>query len=160
MNFSRSKANVFTQHFTHLFTTPQFHIPRWEWVERNREKQTQKKKKKLDREQWYQETPRAEQLAYNKKASSVMERKRQWHPTPVLLPGESHKMEEPGRLQSMGSLRVRHNWATSLSLFTFMCWRRKWQPTPVFLSGESQAWGSLVGCHLCCCTESDTTGVT
>ena len=24
-------------------------------------------------------------------------------------------MEEPGRLQSMGSLRVRHNWATSLS---------------------------------------------
>ena len=25
-------------------------------------------------------------------------------------------MEEPGRLQSMGSLRVGHNWATSLSL--------------------------------------------
>ena len=29
-------------------------------------------------------------------------------------------MEEPGRLQSMGSLRVRLDWATSLSLFTFM----------------------------------------
>ena len=42
-------------------------------------------------------------------------------------------MEEPGRLQSMGSLRVRHDCATSLSLFTFMHWRRKWQPTPVFL---------------------------
>ena len=28
-------------------------------------------------------------------------------------------MEEPGRLQSMGSLRVRRDWATSLSLFTF-----------------------------------------
>ena len=41
-------------------------------------------------------------------------------------------MEEPGRLQSMGSLRVGHNWATSLSLITFMHWRRKWQPTPVF----------------------------
>ena len=27
--------------------------------------------------------------------------------------------EEPGRLQSMGSRRVRHDWATSLSLFTF-----------------------------------------
>ena len=27
-------------------------------------------------------------------------------------------MEEPGRLQSMGSLRVGHEWATSLSLFT------------------------------------------
>ena len=32
--------------------------------------------------------------------------------------------EEPGRLQSMGSLRVRHDWATLLSLFTFMHWRR------------------------------------
>ena len=27
--------------------------------------------------------------------------------------------EEPGRLQSMGSLRVGHDWATSLSFFTF-----------------------------------------
>ena len=27
--------------------------------------------------------------------------------------------EKPGRLQSMGSQRVRHDWATSLSLFTF-----------------------------------------
>ena len=47
-------------------------------------------------------------------------------------------MEEPGRLQSMGSWRVGHDWATSLSLFTFMHWRKKWQPTPVFLPGESQ----------------------
>ena len=29
------------------------------------------------------------------------------------------RMEEPGRLQSMGSLRVGHDWATSLSIFTF-----------------------------------------
>ena len=50
-------------------------------------------------------------------------------------------LEEPGRLQSMGSLRVGHNWATSLSLFTFMHWRRKWQPTPVFFPGESQGQG-------------------
>ena len=49
--------------------------------------------------------------------------------------------EEPGGLQSMGSLRVRHDWATSLSLFTFMPWRRKWQPTPVFLPGGSQGQG-------------------
>ena len=54
--------------------------------------------------------------------------------------------EKPDGLQSMGSLRVGHDWATSLSLFTFMHWRRKWQPTPVFLPGESQGWGSLVGC--------------
>ena len=45
--------------------------------------------------------------------------------------------EEPGRLQSMGSRRVGHEWTTSLWLFTFMHWRRKWQPTPVFLPGES-----------------------
>ena len=69
-------------------------------------------------------------------------------------------MEEPRRLQSMGSLRVGHDWVTSLSLFTFMHWRRKWQPTPVFLPGESQGWGSLVGCRLWGCTESDTTEVT
>ena len=56
--------------------------------------------------------------------------------------------EEPGRLQSMGLLRVGHDWATSLSLFTFMHWRRKWQPTPVFLPGEFQGRGSLVGCCL------------
>ena len=52
-------------------------------------------------------------------------------------------VEEPGRLQSMGLLRVGHDWATSLSLFTFMHWRKKWQPTPVFLPGESQGRGSL-----------------
>ena len=69
-------------------------------------------------------------------------------------------VEEPGRLQSMGSLRVGHDWVTSLSLFTFMHWRRKWQPTLVFLPGESQGWGSLVGCRLWGRTESDTTEAT
>ena len=53
--------------------------------------------------------------------------------------------EEPGRLQSMGSLRVRHDLATSISLFTFTHWRRKWQPTPVFLPGESQGRGEPGG---------------
>ena len=55
-------------------------------------------------------------------------------------------MDEPGRPQSMGSWRVGHDWATSLSLFTFMHWRGKWQPTSVFLPGESQGQGSLVDC--------------
>ena len=68
--------------------------------------------------------------------------------------------EEPGGLQSMGSLRVLHDWATSLWLFTFMHWRRKWQPTLVFLPGESQGRRSLVGCRLWGRTESDTTEVT
>ena len=68
--------------------------------------------------------------------------------------------EEPSRLQSMGLLRVGHDWATSLSLLTFMHWRRKWQPTPLFLPGESQGRGSLVGCRLWGRTESDTTEAT
>ena len=54
--------------------------------------------------------------------------RRQW-----LLPGKSY-----GR-------RSLHDWATSLSLFSFMHWR-KWQSTPVFLPGESQGRGSLMGC--------------
>ena len=53
--------------------------------------------------------------------------------------------EEPGRLQSMGLRRVGHDWATSLSLFTFLHWRRKWQPTPVFLPGEFHGQRSLAG---------------
>jgi len=36
-------------------------------------------------------------------------------------------------------------------------WRRAWLPTPVFLPGESQGQGSLVGCRLWGCTESDMT---
>ena len=56
-------------------------------------------------------------------------------------------MEEPGRLQSMGSLRVGHDWATSLSLFTFMHWRRKWQPTPAFQSPRDggACWAAVYG---------------
>jgi len=65
------------------------------------------------------------------------------------LAWETPWMEEPGRLQSMGSLGVGHDWATSLSLFTFMHWRRKRQPTPVFLPGESQGrgawWAAIYG---------------
>ena len=69
-------------------------------------------------------------------------------------------MEEPSGLQPMGSLRVGHDSATSLSLFSFMHWRRKWQPTPEFLPGESQGQGSLVGCRLWGRTESDKTEAT
>ena len=69
-------------------------------------------------------------------------------------------MEGPGGLQSMGSLRVGHDGATSLSLFSFIHWRRKWQHTPVFLPGESQGQGSPVGYPIWGRTESDTTEVT
>ena len=65
--------------------------------------------------------------------------------------------EEPGRLQSMGSLRVGHDWVTSLWPFTFMHWRRQWQPTPVLLPGKSHGRRSLVGCSPWGCWGSDTT---
>ena len=46
----------------------------------------------------------------------MLQLRRQWHPTPVLLPGKSHgRRSLVGRLQSMGWLRVGHNWAASLS---------------------------------------------
>ena len=86
--------------------------------------------------------------------------RRQWHPHSSTLAWKIPWTKEPGRLQSMGSLTVGHDWATSLSLFIFMHWRRKWQPTPVFLPEESQGRGSLVGCRLWGRTESDTTEAT
>ena len=89
-------------------------------------------------------------------------RRRQWHPTPVLLPGKSHGRRSLEGCSSWG------RWGSDtteqlhfhFSLFTFMHWSRKWQPTPAFLPGESQGQGSLVGCHLWGHTESDTTEVT
>ena len=60
-------------------------------------------------------------------------RRRQWHPTPVLLPGKSHGWRSLVGCSPWGRW-VRHDWMTSLSLFTFMHWRRKWQPTPVFFA--------------------------
>ena len=66
-------------------------------------------------------------------------------------------MEESGRLQSMGLLSVRRDWATSLSPFTFMHWRRKYQPTPVFLPGKSHGQSSLEGCSPWGRWELDTT---
>ena len=84
--------------------------------------------------------------------------RRQWHPTPVLLPGKSH-----GR-RSLVGCSPWGRWGSRLTdftfIFTFMHWRRKWQPTPVFLPGESQGRRSLVRCRLWSRTKSDTTEVT
>ena len=81
-------------------------------------------------------------------------RRRQWHPTPVLLPGKSHGWKAAVNGVTEGRTQL------SNFTFTFMHWRRKWQPTPVFLPGESQGQGSLVGCRLWGSTESDITEVT
>ena len=49
--------------------------------------------------------------------------RRAWQPTPVFLPGESPWTQEPGGFakESMGSQRVRHDWPTKHSTYT---WRR------------------------------------
>ena len=48
--------------------------------------------------------------------------RRNWQPTPVLLPEKIPWTLEPGRLQSIGSQRVGHDWAASLHLsFQFEC---------------------------------------
>ena len=83
--------------------------------------------------------------------------RRQWHPTPVLLPGKPHGRSSLVGCSPWGREELD---TTSLSLFIFVHWRRKWQPTPVFLPGESQGQGSLVGCRLRGHTKSDTTEVT
>ena len=47
--------------------------------------------------------------------------RRAWQPTPVFLPGESPWTEEPGRLQSMGSQWVGHDWATKHNTYHVLC---------------------------------------
>ena len=69
-------------------------------------------------------------------------------------------MEEPGRLQSLGSLESDMTERLHFHFFIFMHWKRKWQPTAVFLPGESQGQESLVGCRLWGHTELDMTEAT
>ena len=77
--------------------------------------------------------------------------RRQWHPTPVLLPGKSHGQRSLVGCSPWGREESDMTERLHFSLFTFVHWRRKWQPTPVFLPGESQGWGH---------TESNMTEVT
>ena len=42
--------------------------------------------------------------------------------TPVFLPRKSPWREEPGGLQSMGSQRVRYDWATTHRVHHARCW--------------------------------------
>ena len=84
-------------------------------------------------------------------------RRRQWHPTPVLLPGKSHGSRSLvgcnpwGREESDTTERLHFHFSL------FMHWRRKWQPTPVLLPGESHGRRSLVGYSPRGRTEPDTT---
>ena len=67
------------------------------------------------------------------------------------------RMEEPGRLQSMGSLRVGRDWVTSFSLLNFHALEKEMATHSSVLAQRIPGTGSLVGCCLWGCTESDTT---
>ena len=86
----------------------------------------------------------------------VIIQRRQWHPTPVLLPGKSH-----GRRSMVGcspwGLKESDTTERLHFHFSLSC-TGEGNGNP-FLPGESQGRGSLVGCRLWGRTESDTTEV-
>ena len=68
--------------------------------------------------------------------------------------------EEPGGLQSMGSLKSRIQLSNFPFTIHFHALEKEMAAHSLFLPGESQGLGSLVGCRLWGHTESDTTEVT
>ena len=64
------------------------------------------------------------------------------------LAWKTPRMDEPGRLPSMGLLRVGHDLSDFTFTFHFHALEKAMATPPVFLPGESQGRGSLVGCHL------------
>ena len=84
--------------------------------------------------------------------------RRQWQPSPVLLPEKSHGQRSlvgcsPWGRQELDTTERLH------FHFSLSC-TGEGNGTPVFLPGESQGRGSLVGCCLWGRKESDTTEVT
>ena len=76
--------------------------------------------------------------------------RRQWYPTPVLLPGKSH-----GRRSLVCSCpwfaKTQTGLGNLIFTFHFHALEMKWQPTPVFFPGESQGrgtcWAAVDGAH-------------
>ena len=86
--------------------------------------------------------------------------RRQWHPTPVLLPGKSHGWRSLigcspwGREESGTTERLHFH-------FSLSCiGEGNGNPLQCSCLENPRDGGSLVGCHLWGCTELDTTGVT
>ena len=86
--------------------------------------------------------------------------RRRWHPTPVLLPGKCHGRSLWAAVQGVVKSRTRLSDFTFTFHFSLSCIGEGNGNPLVFLPGESQGWGSLVGCRLWGCTESDTTEAT
>ena len=84
---------------------------------------------------------------------SLLCRRRKWHPTPVLLPGESHGRGAWGAAVH-GVAKRRTRLSDLTFTFTFMHGRRKWHPRQRSCP-ENPRGGSLVGRRLWGRTESD-----
>ena len=76
--------------------------------------------------------------------SSISRWRRQWHPTPVLLSGKSHRQRSLvgyspwGHKESDMTERLHFHFSFSLE--------KEMHPTPVFLPGESQGeWAAISG---------------
>ena len=69
-------------------------------------------------------------------------------------------MEDPGRLQSMESLEGRTRLSNFTFTFHFHALEKEMATHSSVLAWRIPGWGSLVGCRLWGCTESDTTEVT
>ena len=67
--------------------------------------------------------------------------------------------EEPGRLQSMGLLRVGHYFTFTFT-FHFYALEKEMATHSSVLAWRIPGMGNLMGCHLWGLTESDTTEVT
>ena len=90
--------------------------------------------------------------------------RKQWQPTPVFLPGESHGWRSlagysPWGREESDTARL-SNFIFCFFLFlslTRLQRKRQWHPTPVLLPGKSHGWRSLEGCSPWGHEESDTT---
>ena len=99
--------------------------------------------------------------AYYLRSTSVWPSEKAMAPHSSTLAWKILRTEEPARLQSMGSLRVGHNWAASLSLFTFIGGGNgnPLQCSCLENSRDDEAWWAAIH-GVTCCTESDMTEVT
>ena len=66
-------------------------------------------------------------------------------PTAVYLPGESAWTEEPGGLQSIGSQKVEHEWATKPSTTHTMAtpWTAAYQAPPAMGFSRQECWSGV-----------------
>jgi len=86
--------------------------------------------------------------------------RRQWQPTPVLLPGKSHGWRSLVGYSPWGRKELDRTERLHFIHFILDHWRRKWQPTPVFLPGKSHGQRRLVDRGPWGRRESDRTDVT